>query len=571
MPTPTTPPAPPPAAVPTAAPAAAPGGRGIPSEVFRAYDIRGIAPDPLSPELVHAIGWSIAREARALGETRVAIGRDGRLTGPRFRDALAGGLLAGGVSVVDMGQLPTPILYFGAREIGSGIMITGSHNPPDYNGLKITLAGETLFGERIRKLRERLEAHGWPATPLLPDAAAGGDAAAAGAGAGTEAATGIGGGAGTGAGAGSGAGAGTGSGAGAGTGAGVGSGGGSGAGDEAGDGSEEGRSGGATAERGGATLTSRDPREDYLREVAGRIAPGRRLRVAVDAGNGITGPTAPRLLRALGHEVIELHCEVDGRFPNHPPDTSVPESYADLSKTVVENQADLGLAFDGDGDRLGVVDGAGEIIWPDRFMMLYAEEILARRPGAVFVHDVKCTRHLGAFIEERGGRVVMGRTGHSYIKKMLRESGAALAGEMSGHVFFSDRWYGFDDALYAAARLLEILAASPRSPTERFAALPKGIATPEVRVEMREGEPERFMERFIRALPDAPGFAGARLDTLDGVRAELADGWALVRSSNTSPSLSLRLEADSEAALERIAGDVRGLLARLDPNLDVPL
>lgn len=499
MPTSTTPPAPSSAS----GPAPAPPGRGIPSEVFRAYDVRGIAPDPLSPALVQAVGWSIAREARGLGETRVAVGRDGRLTGPGLRDSLAAGLLAGGVSVVDMGRVPTPILYYAARELGSGVMITGSHNPPDYNGLKITLAGETLFGERIQGLRERLEKHGWPATPL-PDA---GGASASGSG----------------------------------------------------------------EDRGGVSLTSHDPREDYLREVTGRIARGRRLRVVVDAGNGITGPTAPRLLRALGHEVIKLHCEVDGRFPNHPPDTSVPESYADLARAVVESQADLGLAFDGDGDRLGVVDGAGEIIWPDRFMMLYAEEILARHPGATFVHDVKCTRHLGAFIAARGGRVVMGRTGHSYIKKMLKESGAALAGEMSGHLFFSDRWYGFDDALYAAARLLEILAASPESPTERFAALPKGIATPEVRVEMREGESERFMERLVRAMPDAPGFAGARLDTLDGVRAELADGWALVRSSNTSPSLTLRLEADSDAALERIAGDVRGLLVRLDPDLDVPL
>jgi len=488
--------------------ASTPARRGIPPEVFRAYDIRGIAPDPLSPELVHAVGWSIAREARQLGETRVAIGRDGRLTGPRFRDALADGLLAGGISVVDLGRLPTPILYFAARELGSGVMITGSHNPPDYNGLKITLAGETLFGERIQRLRERLEAHGWPRIPL-PDARAG---------------------------------------------------------------SERGRhdAGGGIADRGGVSLTSQDPREDYLRDVTGRITRGRRLRVAVDAGNGITGPSAPRLLRALGHDVIELHCEVDGRFPNHPPDTSVAESYADLARAVVEQRADLGLAFDGDGDRLGLVDGAGEIVWPDRFMMLYVEEILARRPGAVFVHDVKCTRHLGGFIAARGGRPVMGRTGHSYIKKMLKESGAALAGEMSGHIFFSDRWYGFDDALYAAARLLEILAASPESPTERLAALPKGIATPEIRVEMREGEAERFMERLVRVLPEAPEFAQARLDTLDGVRAELADGWALVRSSNTSPSLTLRLEADSEAALERITGDIRRLLVRLDPDLELP-
>ena len=504
---------------PATAPAtpAAPRDRRIPAEVFRAYDVRGIAPDPLSPELVHAIGWSIAREAREHGETRIAIGRDGRLTGARLRDALTGGLLAGGVSVVDVGRLPTPILYFAAREVGSGVMITGSHNPPEYNGLKITLAGETLFGARIRKLRERLEAHGWPAVPLPDGGFRGGAAAGAVAGS-------------------------------------VG----------------EGRNDGGPAARGGVSLTSHDPREDYVREVTSRISPGRRLRVAVDAGNGISGPIAPRLLRALGHDVIELHCEVDGRFPNHPPDTSVAACYADLAAAVVEERADLGLAFDGDGDRLGVVDGAGEIVWPDRFMMLYAEEILARRPGAVFVHDVKCTRHLGAFIAARGGRAVMGRTGHSYVKKLLKDEGAALAGEMSGHLFFSDRWYGFDDALYAAARLLEIFAASPESPTERLAALPKGISTPEIRIDMREGEPERFMERLHEALPDAPGFAGARLDTLDGVRAELADGWALIRASNTSPSLALRLEADSGAALERIAGDVRGLLLRLDPDLEAP-
>ena len=477
----------------------------IAEEVFRAYDIRGIAPDPLGPELVRAVGWSIAREARELGETRVAIGRDGRLSGPLLRGALRDGLLAGGVSVVDLGQLPTPVLYFAAREIGSGVMLTGSHNPPDYNGLKITLAGETLFGPRIQKLRERLEAHGWPRNPV-PDAANAHDLPRD----------------------------------------------------------------GVDADRAGVALSAHDPREDYVRDVTSRIVLGRPLRIAVDAGNGIAGTMAPRLLRALGHDVIELHCEVDGRFPNHPPDTSVAESYCDLSRVVVAEGADLGIAFDGDGDRVGVVDGTGEIIWPDRFMMLYAEEILARHPGAIIVHDVKCTRHLGEFIAQRGGRAVMGRTGHSYIKQMLKDTGAALAGEMSGHIFFADRWYGFDDALYAAARLLEILAGSPESPTARLAALPKGISTPEIRIEMREGEPARFVQRLIDALPEAPGFVGARLDTLDGVRAELADGWALVRASNTSPSLTLRLEADSEAALDRIANDVRGLISRLHPGLRVP-
>ena len=496
---------------PTAMPSSpsTPSGPGIPHEVFRAYDVRGIAPDPLSPELVRAIGWSIAREARVLGENRIVVGRDGRLTGRRLRDALIGGLQAGGLAVVDIGQAPTPLLYFAAHGAGNGVMITGSHNPPDYNGLKIVLAGETLFGARIQALRERLAAQGWPEAPL-PGAVAG----------------------------------------------------------------EGGGAGSGPAGAGSApavSLTHRDPTGDYVQAVVERIVPGRRLRVVVDAGNGVAGPIVPELLRTLGHEVVPLHCEVDGRFPNHPPDTSVLENYRDLTAAVVEEGADVGLAFDGDGDRLGVVDGAGEVIWPDRFMMLYAEEILARRPGAAFVHDVKCTRRLGEFITARGGRAVMGKTGHSYIKKMLKKSGAALAGEMSGHVFFSDRWYGFDDALYAAARLLEILAASPESPTTRFASLPKGISTPEIRVEMREGEPERLMTRLIEALPNAPGFAGARLDTLDGVRAELPDGWALIRPSNTSPSLSLRLEADSEAALERIAGDVRTLFARLDPKLNVPL
>ena len=491
---------------------------GIPREVFRAYDVRGIAPDPLSPALVRAIGWSVAREARERGQSRIAVGRDGRLTGRRLRDALAAGLQAGGLSVVDLGQVPTPLLYFAAHGLGSGVMITGSHNPPDYNGLKIVLAGETLFGPHIQALRERLEVHGWPGTPL-PEAANGGAGAVPGSAPGFP-----------------------------------------------GSGSDLDGTGSVPA----AAVTYRDPKDDYVRDVAGRIAPGRRLRIVADAGNGVAGPIAPELLRSLGHEVIPLHCDVDGRFPNHPPDTSVAENYRDLAAAVIEEEADLGLAFDGDGDRLGVVDGAGEIVWPDRFMMLYAEEILARRPGAVFVHDVKCTRHLGEFIAARGGRAVMGKTGHSYVKKMLKRSGAALAGEMSGHVFFADRWYGFDDALYAAARLLEILAASPESPTARFAALPKGISTPEIRVEMREGEPEGFMKRFLDALPDAPGFAEARLDTLDGVRAELPDGWALIRASNTSPSLSLRLEADSEAALGRIAGDLRALVARLDPNLHLP-
>ena len=529
---------PPPASGPAAVQASepAPAGPGIPREVFRAYDVRGIAPDPLSPALVRAIGWSIAQEAREAGESRVAVGRDGRLTGQRLRDALVDGLQAGGLSVVDLGQAPTPLLYFAAHGLGSGVMITGSHNPPDYNGLKIVLAGETLFGPRIQALRERLEACGWPGSPL--PGAANGDA-----GADADAETAPDPGpdlepAGVGADAGAGAGAGAGP-----------------------DG---------TGSVSATAVTYRDPKDDYVRDVAGRIAPGRRLRVVVDAGNGVAGPVAPELLRRLGHEVIPLYCDVDGRFPNHPPDTSVAENYRDLAAAVVEKEADLGLAFDGDGDRLGVVDGTGEIVWPDRFMMLYAEEILARRPGAAIVHDVKCTRRLGEFIAARGGRAVMGKTGHSYVKKMLKQSGAALAGEMSGHVFFSDRWYGFDDALYAAARLLEILAASPESPTARFAALPKGISTPEIRVEMREGEPERFMKRFLDALPDAPGLAGARLDTLDGVRAELPDGWALVRASNTSPSLSLRLEADSEAALGRIAGDLRALVARLDPKLHLP-
>lgn len=492
----------------------APGQRpAVPAEVFRAYDIRGITPDPLSPELVRAVGRTLAREAREAGETRVAVGRDGRLTGPALQAALVEGLRAGGVSVVDVGRVPTPLLYFAARGVGSGVMVTGSHNPPDYNGLKMLLAGEPLFGERIRRLRERIVAEGAMSAPRAADGAAAG------------------------------------------------------AGDGAGD------SAGVAAGAGAAatTLAHEDPTDDYVRDVVGRIAPGRSLRVVVDAGNGVAGALAPRLLRALGHHVVELHCEVDGRFPNHPPDTAVAENYRDLIAAVARERADLGLAFDGDGDRLGVVDGAGRIVWPDRFMMLYAREVLARCPGAAVVYDVKCTRHLGEFIEAHGGRPVMWRTGHSYIKSKLKESGAALAGEMSGHVFFSDRWYGFDDGLYAAARLLEILAASDETPTAQLEALPQGISTPELRVDMEEGEPERFMERLGGVLPEAPGFAGARIDTMDGMRVELADGWVLVRASNTTPSLSLRLEADSQAALERMAADVRAVFARLDPALRLPL
>ena len=456
----------------------------IPTSIFRAYDIRGVVGEALGPGVVHEIARAIGSEGAERGQSTIVVGRDGRLSSPELAEALVDGLRATGRDVIDIGAVPTPVLYFATHFFGtgSGVMVTGSHNPSAYNGLKIMLGGETLSGAEISALRTRLQS-GRIAT-------------------------------------------------------------------------------------GAGAYRCEEVVDAYVQEVCRNVVPvrNRAFRVVVDCGNGIAGRVAPELIRALGHEVVELYCDVDGRFPNHHPDPSEPRNLRALIERVRSSRTDLGFAFDGDGDRLGVVDGAGTIVWPDRQLMLYAADLLARERGAEIVFDVKCSRHLGKFIASRGGVPVMWKTGHSFIKKKLRQSGAPLAGEMSGHIFFADRWYGFDDALYAAARMLEILAVNARPPVEVFAELPDGISTPELKVEMGEGRQHRFVEDLARNA----GALSGRFTGIDGVRVDYADGWGLVRASNTTPSLVLRFEGDSPEALARIRNVFGHALLDLDPELALP-
>lgn len=450
--------------------------------MFRAYDIRGVVGETLTPLIAHALGQAIGSEARARGERHVLVARDGRLSSPALCEALAQGLVEAGCRVTDLGLTPTPLLYFGTHvlEGRSGVMVTGSHNPPQYNGFKIVLAGETLSGEAIQALRWRIE---------------------------------------------------------------------------------EGR-----FTSGDGKIERHDLRDAYLDRILQDVHLGRRLKVVVDCGNGVAGLVAPDLLRALGCKVVELCCEVDGSFPHHHPDPSKPENLAGLIATVLREGADLGVAFDGDGDRLGVVDSAGGIIWPDRQMMLFAADVLSRLPGAEILYDVKCTRHLADEIRKRGGRPLMWKTGHSLIKAKMKETGAPLAGEMSGHIFFRERWYGFDDAIYACARLLEILAADSRPTAETFAALPDSVNTPEINVLLKEGENFTFVER----LRELARFEDAEVTEIDGLRVDFADGFGLVRASNTTPSLVIRFEADSPQGLSRIQRRFREAMWEVRPDLDLP-
>ncbi|MHB8454591.1 MAG: phosphomannomutase/phosphoglucomutase [Acidiferrobacterales bacterium] len=454
----------------------------FPPELFKAYDIRGIVDKTLTPEATEQIGRAIGSEALARGTRRIAIGRDGRLSGPALLQALARGLIRSGCDVVDIGQVPTPVLYFATHHLGtqSGVMVTGSHNPPEYNGLKMVLAGETLSGEAIQDLRRRLMQ---------------GDLAS-----------------------------------------------------------------------GNGTLSQSDVREAYLQRITSDVKLARKMRVIIDCGNGVAGELAPELARRLGCEVQELFCEVDGRFPNHHPDPSQPENLADLITAVTHGNVDVGLAYDGDGDRLGVVSPDGSIIWPDRQMILYARDVLSRHQGAEIIYDVKSSRTLEAAIREAGGRPLLWRTGHSFIKAKLKESGALLAGEMSGHIFFKERWYGFDDGLYAGARLLELLSRDSRAPAEIFSSLPNTLNTPELHIKFGEGE--HFA--LIKKLVGRAHFPGARVTTLDGLRVDFPDGFGLVRASNTTPVLVLRFEADNAAALARIQDQFRALLEEVRPGLSLP-
>jgi len=454
----------------------------IPPEIFKAYDIRGIVGKTLTVPVVKLIGQAIGSEARDRGRSAIVIGRDGRHSGPDLAAALARGLQASGVDVIDVGQVATPMLYFAAHHLGtqSGVMVTGSHNPPEYNGLKVVLAGDTLAGAAIQGLRIRIEQ--------------------------------------------------------------------------------------GKLARGAGTIRLQDIREDYLRRIVSDVKLARPMRLVVDCGNGVAGATAPELYRRLGCEVAELYCEVDGSFPNHHPDPSRPENLADVQRALAQGKGELGLAFDGDGDRLGVVTKSGRIIYPDRQLMLFAADVLKRNPGAEVIFDVKSTRNLFAWIKMHGGRPVMWKTGHSFIKQKLRETGAPLAGEMSGHVFFKDRWYGFDDGLYAGARLLEILSRS-RDPGAVLEALPDAVSTPELHLKLAEGENFALMEK----LKATARFAAAReVITIDGLRVEYADGFGLARPSNTTPVVVLRFEADDEPALRRIQEDFRRAIVAVKPDAALP-
>ena len=453
--------------------------------IFRAYDIRGIVGDTLTPQIVTEIGQAIGSEAAAQGQQKVVVARDGRLSGTSLKQALIEGLQRAGRSVIDIGMVPTPLLYFATHyfKTGSGVMLTGSHNPSNYNGLKMMIGGDTLAGEKIQALKTRIATGNLLNSPTNE-------------------------------------------------------------------------------------LENLDIRQIYLQRVLQDVKLTRSFKIVIDCGNGVGGVIAPELLQQLGCEVIPLFCEVDGHFPNHHPDPSKPENLQTLIETVQAQQADFGLAFDGDADRLGVVDAQGKIVWADRQMMLYATDILQRHPGAEIIFDVKCTRHLAEVIEKQGGKATMWRTGHSPIKAKLKETGALLAGEMSGHIFFKERWYGFDDALYTAARLLEILAKDPRTPTEVFCSLPDAVNTPELNLNVaKDGEQFELMQKILATFHFD---ATAQISTIDGLRVDFPRGWGLVRPSNTTPCLVIRFEAEDQAELERIQAQFRQQFLAIDSTLHLP-
>ena len=447
--------------------------------IFRAYDIRGITRSNLTDDVCYWIGRAFAAEARSQNQQAAAIGRDGRLSSPGIALALGQGLVDGGMSVTDIGQVPTPVLYYAthALKTGTGIMITGSHNPPEYNGLKMMIGGTTLAEDLIQVLYRRLQD--------------------------------------------------------------------------------------STLSTGKGALGYADLGADYVEAALNTTKLDRPLKVAVDCGNGVAGELGPKLISALGCEVIPLFCEIDGNFPNHHPDPAEPENLQDLITAVQQQSADVGLAFDGDGDRLGVVTPKGEIIWPDKMMMLFAQDIIARNPQTPVIFDVKCSTHLERVITEAGGNPIMWKTGHSHIKAKIKQTQAALAGEFSGHICFGERWYGFDDALYTAARLLELLSQTELDVDAVFAQYPTTYSTPEIKIHTTETRKFEVMDE----LASSGDFADGRMTTIDGIRVDFDDRWGLIRPSNTSPVLSLRFEANSAAALERVQDEFQAQLSKVDANL----
>ena len=452
--------------------------------IFKAYDIRGVIGSTLDAGVARQIGQAFGMAALAKGEKKVVIGRDGRLSGPELAAALAEGLQASGVDVIDLGVVATPMVYFGTNVLGaaSGIMVTGSHNPPDYNGFKMVLAGEAIHGEAILALYDAIAAHD-----------------------------------------------------------------------------------GSVAAAPGSYSTF-DIRDQYIERILSDVKISRPMKIAVDCGNGVAGAFAGDLFRGMGCDVIELFCEVDGTFPNHHPDPAHPENLQDLIVCLQQTDAEIGIAFDGDGDRLGVVTKDGQIIYPDRQMMLFAADVLSRNPGAQILYDVKCTRHLAPWIEQHGGVPLMWKTGHSLVKAKLRETGAPLGGEMSGHIFFKDRWYGFDDGLYSGARLLELLT-RVADPSALMNALPQSASTPELHLHLKEGENVTLIES-LRANASFPG--SERIIDIDGLRVEYPDGFGLARSSNTTPVVVMRFEAETPAALARIQSEFKRVIVAAKPDAALP-
>ena len=456
--------------------------QAIPKEIFKAYDIRGIVGKTLTFDIVERIGQAIGSEALVRCQSEIVIGRDGRLSGPDLASALMQGLQSTGINVIDLGMVATPMTYFAAHHLGNNcaVMVTGSHNPPDYNGLKIVLAGETLSGETIQALHHRIETSDFVS--------------------------------------------------------------------------------------GQGSYRQHDITNEYIDRITRGIKLVRPMKIVIDAGNGVAGAFAPALYRALGCEVEELHCEVDGHFPNHHPDPSVPANLVDLIARLKTGEAEIGLAFDGDGDRLGVVTKEGRIIFPDRLLMLFADDVLERNPGATIIYDVKSTRNLHKWIADRGGNPLMWKSGHSLMKAKMAETGALLAGELSGHIFFKERWYGFDDGLYAGARLLEYLSRQANI-SATLLSLPDSVCTPELQIKMKEGE----AHQLVAELEKNAHFEGAiEVINIDGLRVEYPDGFGLIRASNTTPTLVLRFEANDAEGLNHIQNDFRKTIILLTAQVELP-
>ena len=453
----------------------------IDPHIFRAYDIRGVVETALKPEVVMFVGQALG--SLYPNSRTVVVARDGRISSKQLVESLADGLQAGGCEVIDIGEVPTPVLYYATHKLntGAGVMVTGSHNPPEYNGLKMVMDGKTLHGDDIQKIYKC----------ILND----------------------------------------------------------------------------QLQTSSGSVQHQPLLDEYITRICEDITLDRDIRIGVDCGNGVAGPAALTLFKNLGCEIHDLYCDIDGNFPNHHPNPSDAKNLEDLISCVLKNNLDLGLAFDGDGDRVGVIDNQGEVLWADRQMMLYARDVLSRKPGAKIIFDVKSSRNLGAVIEEAGGEAIMWKTGHSFIKNKMAETGAELAGEMSGHIFFKERWYGFDDALYSAARLLEIFSKQDLSSSDLFATLPNSLSTPEINVHFDEdGAQHTFMKKFA----DVVNLPNANITTIDGIRADYKNGWGLVRASNTTPSLVIRFEADDESIIEEIKKDFREQMINTDPDIQLP-